>query len=145
MGLRFEATAVIDAGPEVVWRVLSDLRAYREWNPYIVDARGSLEPGEPVELKISPPDTPTFTIETQVNAVTPAEHLALGWQSDDPDLFSGEAVFDINPTPFGAQVTFRQTVEGVPGLKKGLGDRNDLALEMMLAALKARCERQSRH
>ncbi|MFI5664019.1 SRPBCC family protein [Streptomyces sp. NPDC051684] len=32
----------LEATPDEVWRVLSDLRAYDEWNPFIVSASGAL-------------------------------------------------------------------------------------------------------
>lgn len=144
MTVRFESTIDIDASPEIVWGVLADLAAYGEWNPYIVDVRGTLEEGAALELTISPPDHPTFTTGTLVSEVRPPRQLALTWVTDDPDLFSGGAHYEIEPLGTGVQVTFVQTMVGEPGLRRrGLGDRNDLALEMMLAALRGRAERLS--
>ena len=48
-------TADIHASPERVWAVLTDFAAYRDWNPFITSAAGSLQPGERLELRLEPP------------------------------------------------------------------------------------------
>ena len=42
--LRTEIT--IDAPPETVWEVVTDLAQYAEWNPFIVSAVGEAAVGE---------------------------------------------------------------------------------------------------
>jgi len=46
-------TAEIDAPAEIVWQVISDLRRYGEWNPFVVSAESTLVPGEPIEMLVS--------------------------------------------------------------------------------------------
>lgn len=48
----FAATVEIDAPPELVWGVLTDLAAYPRWNPFTVEARSSLRVGEPIDLTV---------------------------------------------------------------------------------------------
>jgi uncharacterized protein YndB with AHSA1/START domain len=142
VGLRYEATIIVAATSALVWKVLTDLPAYQEWNPYIVEAEGVVEVGEVASLTISPPDSNAFSIDTEVTVVSTCQQLSLAWISDDPDRFGGGADFVISTTDAGTQLTCRQTIDGEPTVqKRGLGDRNDLALEMMLVALKARAER----
>jgi hypothetical protein len=43
---------VIDAAPEVVWEVLTDFPRYAEWNPFVVDCKSTLQPGEPIDLRV---------------------------------------------------------------------------------------------
>jgi hypothetical protein len=42
---------VIDASPETVWRILTDIQRYPQWNPYIRELRGKLAPDEPIEFR----------------------------------------------------------------------------------------------
>jgi hypothetical protein len=51
----------IDASPERVWQVLTDLPAYAEWNPFITEADGAVVVGERLTVRVPP-----------VNAFVPA-------------------------------------------------------------------------
>ena len=50
---RYEATVVIEAPPEVVWEVLTDLARYPDWNPLTPAVRSNLRVGSPVDLQVS--------------------------------------------------------------------------------------------
>lgn len=52
MSLIIEHVLDIDAPPAVVWEVLTDLARYREWNPFVIDCRSTLVPGEPIDLLV---------------------------------------------------------------------------------------------
>ncbi|HEX9619859.1 MAG TPA: SRPBCC domain-containing protein [Polyangiaceae bacterium] len=54
MQLRTEI--VIDAPPAEVWRVLTDFRAYHEWNPFITSIAGELRVGARLNVVMSPPE-----------------------------------------------------------------------------------------
>lgn len=47
----------IDAPPAAVWRVLTDLRRYPDWNPFIVRASGALENDARLELTTVEPES----------------------------------------------------------------------------------------
>lgn len=47
-----DKTVEINAPAEVVWEVLTDFASYREWNPFILDCKSTLTPGEPIDLKV---------------------------------------------------------------------------------------------
>lgn len=44
----------IDAAPERVWSVLTDFKAYPEWNPFIRFIHGDLARGARLEVQIQP-------------------------------------------------------------------------------------------
>jgi uncharacterized protein YndB with AHSA1/START domain len=44
----------IDATPERVWQVLTDLPAYAEWNPFITEAEGAFVVGERLSVHVPP-------------------------------------------------------------------------------------------
>ena len=43
----------IDAPPEVVWDVLTDMDNYGDWNPFCLEARSTLEMGAPVDMVLA--------------------------------------------------------------------------------------------
>lgn len=38
--------------PERVWEVISDFARYRDWNPFVIDARSSLEVGAGIWMRV---------------------------------------------------------------------------------------------
>ena len=52
MALLLDDVVEIEAPAARVWEVVSDLAGYREWNPFVVDARSTLVPGEPIFMKV---------------------------------------------------------------------------------------------
>ncbi len=49
--LKFQEQIDISASPETVFGVITDLGAYKEWNPWIVSAEGLLEEGKLIDVK----------------------------------------------------------------------------------------------
>jgi len=56
----------IDAAPAEVWSVLTDFSAYRDWNPFIVDAVGSAEVGARLTLRMQPEGGRALTLQPTV-------------------------------------------------------------------------------
>lgn len=52
--IEVRASTDVAASPETVWKVLTDLGAYASWNPFIRHARGSLEVGGDVRVRVRP-------------------------------------------------------------------------------------------
>ena len=42
----------IDAPASSVWAVITDFDSYPQWNPFVVSAKSSLKPGEPIDMKV---------------------------------------------------------------------------------------------
>jgi hypothetical protein len=49
--LKFQEQIEISASPETVFGVITDLGAYKEWNPWIVSAEGFLAEGKLIDVK----------------------------------------------------------------------------------------------
>jgi uncharacterized protein YndB with AHSA1/START domain len=47
---------LINAPPSAVWKVLTDLPAYPEWNPFIRSISDDLKPGGRLTVVIQPPE-----------------------------------------------------------------------------------------
>ena len=70
------STAVeIDAPAARVWSVLVDLPAYREWNPFIVEASGTVAVGETLALQMALPGRSPMTIKPRLLVVDPDRRL----------------------------------------------------------------------
>jgi hypothetical protein len=91
----------IDAPPTRVWRVLVDLPAYREWNPFIVEASGTVAVGETLGLRMALPDRDPMTIEPRLLVVDPDRELRWRGQLVVPGLFDGEHAFVLTPLANG--------------------------------------------
>lgn len=50
--LAIDEVIEIAAPADVVWRVLTDLDRYGEWNPFVVACRSTLVPGEPIVMRV---------------------------------------------------------------------------------------------
>jgi hypothetical protein len=87
-------TAVeIDAPPARVWRVLVDLPAYREWNPFIVEASGTVAAGETLALRMALPGRAPMAIAPRLLVVDPERELRWKGRLVVPGLFDGEHAF----------------------------------------------------
>ena len=47
-----EKNLIIDAPAEIVWEVISDFARYPEWNPFCVECSSTMQPGDPIDLKV---------------------------------------------------------------------------------------------
>jgi hypothetical protein len=91
----------IDAPPARVWEVLVDLPAYREWNPFIVEASGTVAVGETLSLSMALPGRSPMTIAPRLLVVDPDRELRWKGRLLVPGLFDGEHWFELTPTADG--------------------------------------------
>jgi hypothetical protein len=84
------ADVVIQARPERVWGILSDLDRYGDWNPFFVQAKGKLAPGEVLHLVMQPVGKGEKAFAPKVLEVEPGKHLAWRGRLGIPKLFDGE-------------------------------------------------------
>jgi len=99
MELRTEL--VIDAPPERVWEVLTDFRAYQEWNPFISRIGGELSVGQKLSVTLSPPEGRDWSFRPSVLVCdAPRELRWLGhlWFKG---LFDGEHFFQCHEAEDG--------------------------------------------
>ncbi|MBP7998152.1 MAG: SRPBCC domain-containing protein [Chloroflexi bacterium] len=132
----------IQASPEQVWQILTDLDKYPEWNPFIHHASGKAQVGEKVDITFQS-GSKEMTLHCQVLAVTPSKELCWKYHVIHPSLFRGEHHFTIEPMGSN-QVRFidREVFNGlfVPLQAKDIDTHSKLGFEAMDKALKARAE-----
>jgi hypothetical protein len=95
-------TAVIDAPAARVWKVLVDLAAYRDWNPFIVDASGTVAVGERLSLRMALPGRNPMTIKPRLLVVEPERELRWKGRLVVPGLFDGEHAFVLTALESGS-------------------------------------------
>ncbi len=142
MAHRLHTEIEIDAAPEAVWAILTDLPAYRDWNPFITSSEGTVAVGERLTNRLEPPGGKPVTFKP---IVTRVDHgRALEWRGRLPlaGMFDGRHRFELVPAGDGTRLIHAEHFTGllVPFMKKGL-DINTLAgFEAMNRALKSRAE-----
>jgi hypothetical protein len=65
----------IAAPVHMVWKALTNLSAYREWNPYIVEAEGELSEGAVVCTTISAPGSGEQKVRRRILKIEPNREL----------------------------------------------------------------------
>jgi len=142
MALHLKTSTDIDASPEAVWAVLSDLPSYPSWNPFIREASGSLAAGERLDLTMQPEGGRAMRFRPTVLEAEPGRELRWLGRLVAPGVFDGEHRFAIEPTAGGSRLIQEERFTGilVPLLAKGLRKRTLPAFEQMNEAVKERAE-----
>ena len=143
MSRRLSAEVEVEASPARVWEVLTDFAAYRQWNPFIVQATGQAVPGSRLELKMRPSGGRTTTIRPEVLEADPGRKLRWLGRVLVPGLFDGEHRFTIQPTgPGRVRLTQHEEFRGrlAPLLMALIAKPTLESFQRMNDALKARAE-----
>ena len=136
----------IDAAPERVWQVLTDLPAYAEWNPFITEAEGAFVIGK--RLSVHVPPVNAFVqpkLRPTVVEVEPFRRLRL-WSRLDrlalPGLFHVELTWTITDHDGAVRLWQQDRFGGLlaPLLFRSLNRHRLTAFNAMNAALKQRVE-----
>ena len=136
----------IDATPETVWAVLTDLAAYHEWNPFITSAEGSAAVGEKLVNRLDPPGGRAMTFKPTVTAVEDQRVFEWLGRLGLPGIFDGRHRFELVPTDGGTRLIHTEHFKGalVPFMKKSLDSQTVAGFEAMNVALKSRAEAHDR-
>ena len=127
----------------MVWQILTDLPAYADWNPLVVESAGEVAVGQGLVNRLQAPGGRVMTFKPTVTEVATGRVFEWLGRLLLPGLFDGRHRFELHPTPSGGTRFVHS--EGfcgvlVPLMKRSL-DRDSLAgFEAMNAAIKARAE-----
>jgi hypothetical protein len=108
-----QASIQIDATPQQVWAVLTDLAAYPNWNPFIISATGQLRAGATLTNRMhDATGTTTFTPTVQV--IEADRELRWLGRVGPGLIFDGQHTFTITPLgPHRVLFTQREDFTGV--------------------------------
>jgi hypothetical protein len=136
----------IDATPELVWEVLTDVPAYPQWSPLITSAEGTFAPGGRVSFSF-PPLNPLLrsTVPATVLEVTPGRRLRYMLRFARlgiPRLLDTEHTLTIEHREGGVRLWLELRFRGLllPLMTPSLNRERAPAFGPMPAALKARIE-----
>lgn len=135
----------IQAPVEKVWKVLTDVEKYPQWNPFIKSFQGNLVEGEIIQVELQPADKNPMTMRPQIILVQKERELRWKGRMFLPGIFDGEHIFEL--TVLENQTTrfiHREKFSGVmvPFLKKMIDNNTRRSFEMMNQRLKEQCEAQ---
>jgi hypothetical protein len=137
----------IDATPAHVWSILSDLPNYGRWNPVLVEVRGWLEVGAPLDLRVALGTKPV-TLGARVLRVEPERELR--WRGPRSKVLgrvlAGEHYFLLEPTAGGCRLVHGELFTGIAAsiAVTPLLPRLERAYASMNAALKRAAEAPAR-
>ena len=140
--LVLRAEVEINAGPDEVWKVLSDLSAYEEWNPFIVRSTGDLRVGATL-TNVHEFGSGQRTFTPTVLAVEPGRELRWMGRLPVPGVFAGKHSFVITPiAPGRVRLVQEESFRGlaVPFMRGWLHSQTLPAFEALNAALRDRVE-----
>ncbi|MBL1073697.1 SRPBCC domain-containing protein [Nocardia sp. 2] len=143
MAFVIDITVDIDAPAELVWRVLTDVDKYGEWNPFCLECSTTLEPGTPIDMKVRLVGSTPKTQREYIRTHTPGHEFSYSMKPAPlgllrshrshtlTDLGDGRTRYDSH---FQLDGPLAPVVSGLLGsaLKRGFGG--------MTAAVKTRSE-----
>jgi hypothetical protein len=132
----------IDATPEVVWQVLTELDRYSEWNPFITSSVGEPEVGEKLVNRMEPPGGMAITLKPNVTVIENNRSFEWFGTLGFPGVFDGRHRFDVEASPTGTKLTQSEELDGllVRFMRKSVDTHTKAGFEAMNVALKARAE-----
>ena len=135
------STVEINASPERVWAILTDLPRHASWDPFITAISGSLMPGQKLNVTIHPPGSRPTSFKPTVTSVVENRELAWLGRLVMPGLFDGAHRFTLERTQSGTKVLASESFSGLlVGLSPGLLRHTQQGFEELNAALKRRAE-----
>ena len=135
------STVEINASPERVWGVLTDLPGHASWDPFITSISGALVPGQKLNVRIEPPGSRPTSFKPTVTSVVENRELAWLGRLVMPGLFDGAHRFTLEPTQTGTNVLASESFSGLlVSLSPGLLHHTQQGFEELNAALKRRTE-----
>lgn len=94
----YQAEVTIDAGPDAVWSVLTDVAHYTEWDSGIDGVEGTVGPGARITVRSQA--NPGRAFPLTVTGLTPPREMV--WSGGMPlGLFSGVRRFTLSPRGAG--------------------------------------------
>ena len=86
---------LVNATPEKVWSILTDFKAYPNWNPFITSLEGEVKVGKQIFVKIKPPESKGMLFKPTILAYHRPKELKWIGKLLFKGLFDGEHKFEL--------------------------------------------------
>jgi hypothetical protein len=135
----------IAATADKVWAILTNLKKFAEWNPFIREADGEVKEESQLKVCIEPPGGRQMKFKPTVTRVVPEREFRWIGHFLIPGLFDGEHIFEIDPlgensVRFAQREQFRGLL--VPLLWHVMETKTHQGFNEMNAALKKEAEKE---
>lgn len=107
----FHAEITIDASPEEVWFVLTDVPNYAAWNPLLVPISGEIREGAEVEYRMTLPDGTQSIMKSRVRKVIALKELHQ--HAGIPGFLTAHHSYRLEPTQGGTRLIQHEVDNGV--------------------------------
>jgi len=87
----------IRAGAEAIWAILTDAKAFPDWNSTVTSVEGQIREGETLRLRVPGTDR---TFSPKVSGVVPCERMT--WTGGFSPVFKGVRTFELRPRNDGS-------------------------------------------
>jgi hypothetical protein len=133
-------TIQIDAPPQAVWAILTDLGRYPEWNPLFREASGQVAVGSRITLRsVHPANGRMMTVKPKITVANPDAELR--WVSSLPGIISGEHRFALTPEGGGTRLEQSEDFRGLlAAFSLKTFTRAEVSFQGLNEALKKRAE-----
>lgn len=144
---RIETEIQINASAEQVWRELTNFENYADWNTFVTYNSGESQPGEKLNLRLSPPTGMAMTIKPRVTERI--ENRKFEWLGSllMPGIMDGRHTFEIvEESNGGVTLKHYESFRGVlahPMGWIGVYRKTKPGFELMNEQLKKRVEESS--
>ncbi len=98
----------IDAPPEKVWSLLTNLADFPKWNSTVESIEGKIEDGAKLAIKV--PSAPGRTFSPRVSAIEPNRSMV--WSDGFAPMFRGVRTFSLTPTGGGTEFRMVEVFSG---------------------------------
>ena len=105
----YDATALIEAGPDTIWAILTDAPAYSDWDSGVERVEGRIAPGE--TIRVVSKANPGRAFPVKVTEFVPGQRMT--WSGGMPlGLFKGVRTFTLSPEDGVTRFTMREEYTG---------------------------------
>ena len=112
MPRRFIKTeTIIEAPAERVWAEMTDFASFPDWNPFVREAQGRLQPGEQLKIRLQL-DRFKMTFKPRVTVVEPNRELRWLATLGRPGVFDVDRAFLIEPHNGGVKFVMSEECTG---------------------------------